>query len=483
MKKNFSVNIQGRIFHMDEDAYELLDQYFAYLDESFQSEPDKEVIIEDFRKRISLMLWEETKPDHIVSLQHVEKILARFGYFNEQETKTHHHSGGARPKRLFRDPDNRILGGVCGGIAKYLNIDPLIVRIVFAVMAFVFATGILMYIIMWIIVPIPQSPIDRLFMSGDNISADKVKDLLKKEFKEVEKGFENLKKKGLNKESIGDIEHSLRDFLKASTVFRIISGSFLMALALFFLTGLVITLSAPVYFGNFNGVELTSFNQIGMVFYGSPVFGILLKWSLFFLFFIPFAGILLFAVSILRGSIIKTGVLRWVSQYFGTLNLIVLIFCLVVLYIQFLFLETQDKIYYMPPGSFTELKLELADTDSSALFYGKPALSIVPGSDTLQLIIRKQVYGRTSSHAATNINKLNINAYVRENTIYIDPLWNSGSHLWRAQNVKLILKIPPGKRFSMSADFAENYAPAIILKNSKKQNYRFLMTGEGPESY
>ena len=57
------------------------------------------------------------------------------------------------PKRIFRSRTDRILGGVCGGAAKYFNIDPVLVRVLWAISFFVFGTGLLAYIIAWIIIP------------------------------------------------------------------------------------------------------------------------------------------------------------------------------------------------------------------------------------------------------------------------------------------------------------------------------------------
>lgn len=61
-----------------------------------------------------------------------------------------------QPKRLYRSKKDKIIGGVCGGIAEYFNIDPVIVRVIAVVLAFMWGFGILAYIIAWII--IPQNP-------------------------------------------------------------------------------------------------------------------------------------------------------------------------------------------------------------------------------------------------------------------------------------------------------------------------------------
>lgn len=56
-------------------------------------------------------------------------------------------------KRYYRSSTDRIIGGVCGGIAEYFNIDPLLVRLVFAILFFGYGTGLLAYILIWILTP------------------------------------------------------------------------------------------------------------------------------------------------------------------------------------------------------------------------------------------------------------------------------------------------------------------------------------------
>lgn len=481
MKKNFSVNIQGRLFHIDEDAYELLEEYFDYLNAGFENETEKQEIIDDFHKRISEELWELTKGDnqHIVNILHVRKVLAGLGYSGQQDKQENNDK--TRTRRLFRHPDDRLLGGVCGGIAQYFNIDPLIVRIIFVVLFFTGA-GFLAYLIMWIVVPLARSPLEKLNMSGDEITLDKVKGIIKDEFTEVEKSFKRIKKKGIPKEKLNEIENEIRDFIKASVFVRVISGSFLIALSLFLIAGLIIVILLPFHVGTFQGIEVNSFNKLGHLLFNSSVIGIVFKWAVFFMLVIPFTGILLFGFSVVSGLSFRTGMLRWLSQYTGTVSLIIFLFCLAFVYLQFLFQSKTETALLYDSNYYAEFKIELSHENSkkSNTLSGKPEISILPGNDTLKAIIQKRSYGRTNSAAQLNTANLNYGVFSKNDTIFVDSKWVAPSLNWRGQNVKLTLFIPPGKRFNMSGDFTEYFFPKLVASSGEKKRYRYRMTNEGP---
>ncbi len=484
MKKNFSVNISGRLFHIDEDAYELLEKYFSYLEKSFENEPERQEIIDDFQKRISDDLWNISKSDHkhIIELNHVHKVLADLGYFSEeaQEEERFKRSG---VKRLFRHPDDRFIGGVCGGIAKYFNVDPLIVRILFIVFAFIFASGILVYIVMWIVVPLATSPIDRLNMSGDEITLDKIKEILKTEFSEVEKRFRDLKKKVVPENKQQDIEDDIRDFISASLFFRVFTGSILIAVSLFMIIGLIILLFNPLYIGSFFGVEISSFSQIGSLLFDSAFMGTVVKWSLFLMFMIPFSGVLFFGMSILSGITVRSAMIRWVSRYLGTISLLVFLFSVVYLYLQFLFVDKKETVYMYAEGYYSEMKLEVMDVEhpSNLMLSGVPELSILPGGDdSLRAVVLKRSYGRTSVQAAENNENLHFNILSSGDTLFFSPFWVTENTLWRGQNVKVLIEIPIRKRFRMSHQFVSHFLPGMTHTDSGKKRYRYRMLDTGP---
>jgi phage shock protein C len=502
MKKNFSVNIQGRLFHMDEDAYALLENYFEELKKTFEQDINSQEIIDDFQKRISDALWDMSKhhDQPIINIQHVQKVLAGFGYY---ETGDAHHEQEKKDsrtvKRLFRNPDNRIFGGVCGGIASYFNIDLLVVRIIFGIFGLLLATGIVVYFILWIVIPVASSPIDRLNMKGEPVSIDRVREMISKEFKNVEASFRNMGKKHKNHRFFWDIEHQFKDLFRASVVFRSISGSLLVAFSLLAITGLVIFLVVSFDVQSLPGLQLNNFGQLGQIFYDSALLGILLKWSLFLMFLVPFAGVLIFGASLLTGLVFRTGVIRWISQYVGTISLLIVIFCAVLLYIQFLFLDKSETVYVFEPNYYQEIKLDIdesgeefgSDTVSSSAWFfavrndsllisGKPELRILPSaSDSILVVVQKRSYGRNMLKAAENNRNVFFLPSARNDTLFLMKRWYSNSNaLWRGQNVRIIIFVPPGKRLSFSDAFRKWYIP---LFDKEEETQKYKMTEQGLE--
>jgi phage shock protein PspC (stress-responsive transcriptional regulator) len=95
-------------------------------------------------------------------------------------------------KRIYRDPDDRMIGGVCGGLAAYTNIDPVIMRLIFVVLLFM-GIGALAYIILWIVVPEARTTAQKLEMRGDSVNASNIGNFFRDEFESVKKSFRRKK--------------------------------------------------------------------------------------------------------------------------------------------------------------------------------------------------------------------------------------------------------------------------------------------------
>ena len=138
MKKTLTVNLGGTVFHIDEDAYQLLDKYLANLRIHFRKEEGSEEIMNDFEMRISELFNERVRLGYeVITIEHVEEVIKRMGkpeeLFEGEEEKEYKEEARTQafqeeeiprgPKKLMRDPDNRVLGGVAGGIAAYIGRD------------------------------------------------------------------------------------------------------------------------------------------------------------------------------------------------------------------------------------------------------------------------------------------------------------------------------------------------------------------------
>ena len=198
MKKVVNVSVGGRSFSLDEDAYARLLTYFdhfkARLDRDTQSA--KEEVMADLENRIAELFDQGTggASYRVVNLALVTKVVEQLGMPDgsmEHETGassqgqnqesgtddeyprsglgvdfTYNGAQGTSRRRLFRDLDNKTIGGVCAGLAAFLNVDLTIVRIVSLLTLLLWGTGFLVYIVLWIVVPVAKTPADKCMMRG-----------------------------------------------------------------------------------------------------------------------------------------------------------------------------------------------------------------------------------------------------------------------------------------------------------------------------
>src|SRR5688572_8253119 len=160
MNKTLSVNIGGVVFHIEEQAYDRLNKYLEAIKKHFTTSDGRDEIIQDIEGRIAEMLQERINVGKQVILDadvdHVINIMGRPEQFSdtpeEAETMTAAAEMSSRERRsyrkLYRDPDDRWISGVCSGFAHYVGIDPIWLRLAFLISIFVFGTGILIYIIL-----------------------------------------------------------------------------------------------------------------------------------------------------------------------------------------------------------------------------------------------------------------------------------------------------------------------------------------------
>ncbi|WP_018627695.1 PspC domain-containing protein [Niabella aurantiaca] len=162
MKQIINIQLGGRSIAMEDTAAQKVQQYLDSLRVHFSKEPGKDEILSDIEARFSELMFEKIRKGapHITDAD-VDEMIATMGrpedFAEDAEaqsqgsTYTHFTSGS---RKLYRDANNKVLGGVCSGIANWINIDPSIVRVLFAIIAFgSFGTGLLIYILLWIFLP------------------------------------------------------------------------------------------------------------------------------------------------------------------------------------------------------------------------------------------------------------------------------------------------------------------------------------------
>jgi phage shock protein PspC (stress-responsive transcriptional regulator) len=199
MKKTFSVNLGNRVYNIDDDAYMRLREYLDRIESYFSDEKEREDIINDIETRLSELFSERLSASRqVITLADVDdaiRIMGDPGEIGGAKGKSEPYSRNYqyRRRRLYRDPDNRVLGGVCGGLGAYLDIDPVILRVILVVLFFAFGIGLLVYLIMWIVVPEASTTAQKLEMRGDPVNASNIGNFIRDEFDSVKKSFKRKK--------------------------------------------------------------------------------------------------------------------------------------------------------------------------------------------------------------------------------------------------------------------------------------------------
>lgn len=212
MKKNITINMFGQLYAIDEDAYELLERYLSSMKRYFSDKEGGEEVADDIEHRVAELLWQQKEEGTMaISIEVVKEIIGKIGNPTEIDSSAENANTEEQPaaddqgetaesearkadngllgwlkgRYLYRNPKDKLFGGVCSGLAQFTGIGtPLVWRLGTLLALFLFlAIGkymhisfawmlILLYIILWIIIPLPRTPEDRLRMRGQNVTPE-----------------------------------------------------------------------------------------------------------------------------------------------------------------------------------------------------------------------------------------------------------------------------------------------------------------------
>ena len=221
MKKNITINLFGELYAIDEDAYQLLDNYLDSMKRYFSRQADGAEIADDIEHRVAELLWEKRRAGmSAVNIETVRGIIATIGNpqdigsegpgassaggYDKQERSdsasgewservkdfgrqaeqaftnvTDDVKKRTRGRKLYRDPEQRMLGGVCAGLAKYFgDADIMLVRIITLACIFLPVPTLIVYLVLWIVVPEARTTEDRLRMQGIDVTPENLNDEL-----------------------------------------------------------------------------------------------------------------------------------------------------------------------------------------------------------------------------------------------------------------------------------------------------------------
>lgn len=203
MKRTFTINISGTVFHIEEDAYEVLQKYLVTLKNHFGNSEEGKETITDIEARIAELFTEKTTDNkNVVTMEWVSEIVETMGTpknIAEEVGDEDPSQGRAKgKKRLFRDPEQRVLGGVCAGLAAYFDMDLAILRIIAVLLILVTSgAGLMAYLILWIALPKAINTAQRLEMRGKEVSVKNIEKFIKDEADAVKESYQKFRKSSI----------------------------------------------------------------------------------------------------------------------------------------------------------------------------------------------------------------------------------------------------------------------------------------------
>jgi phage shock protein PspC (stress-responsive transcriptional regulator) len=176
MNKTTTVNISGMAFYLDEAAYSKLSKYLESIKAHFAGKSYGQEVITDIEGRIAEQFMAKTQGNDqkVITEKDIDVLIARLGKIEDFAEGEGEQVASAKPagqsRRLYRNPDDVMIGGVASGLAAYLGTEATFIRILFLITVFLGGYGILLYLILWMVVPEASTPTEKLEMRGSPVT-------------------------------------------------------------------------------------------------------------------------------------------------------------------------------------------------------------------------------------------------------------------------------------------------------------------------
>ena len=177
MKKSININIAGIVFQIDDDAFEKLRSYLQEVNVRFRQIPGGHEALDDFEARVAEIFQNRRGITGIVTMEDVDEMISIMGRPEDladgYEDEIPEEPSSSSQRRLYRDPDERIVSGVAGGIGSYINVDPVWIRLLFIVFTFFYGFAFFVYIALWIALPLANSERRKQELYGHRFGREK----------------------------------------------------------------------------------------------------------------------------------------------------------------------------------------------------------------------------------------------------------------------------------------------------------------------
>ncbi len=488
MNKTVTVNIGGMVFHIEEQAYEKLKKYLDAIRGYFTTSDGRDEIIQDIESRIAEMFTERIGTSRQVVVESdVEFMIDTLGRPEQvagEESKENASNSSSfgnatyneyGTKKLYRDPDDKVISGVCSGISHYFGLDPIWLRLIFAGCLFFWGTGFLFYLVLLIIIPKAKTTAEKLEMKGRPVNIDNIRRTLEDEVEDIKSKINgNSSQKAFKKgttgvarffEMLGQLIYGAIKVI--GTIFGVIlvivftSLLFALFVGLLTITGIIGDSQIPVFLSE---LFLTKTQMIVGIIAAISLIGI------------PLILIVYKLIRAIFNLKTESRRLNYVAGSIFVLGLILTIWLSVQISNDFKVRDRQTTTIQLsqPAGGtmyiealkgndalFEEDNDILLLTDAFSINAKGDSLRIsqvsvnVIKSDTDQFELVKIVSGRGSSrkNAESNIRNIKNDVIQTDSLLQIDENYRLDKGIkFRNQKIQYILKVPVGKKVHFNSN-------------------------------
>ena len=523
MDKTIKINLGGSLFQIDEDAYKILRQYLQEIDVLLRNTPGGAETLEDIESRIAEIFQSQKGTAGVISKDNAEDMISIIGKpeafdttDEERKEKGSQYYYTTQRKSLYRNPDDTIISGVCGGIGAYMNIESVWIRILFILFTCFFGIGLLVYIALWIALPTAQSDYQKKEMyGGDGYRSPGSR--TRKPGNEVSFSGQGYSTSYTGSSGVGNAFNEI--FRALGKVCYILARVFLIIVGVtFVLVGFITLVSfVMVFFFRYPGYFSTQ--QFGVNLFYLPDFlnyvvnPAIAPWIIVFTFIVvlmPLLALIYWGVKMIFWFKAKDGIITLVGLVIWVISVAALSILLFNEGISFaetartvsqdVLPESPDHLYIICDHKVSDLhydkEISLPDEDYNVYFidenkglYISTSLTVNNSEDnSLRINVRKRSAGRSKIDAMKKAEGLLYNYKISGDTLFLDEYFTipAGSK-WTCDNVGVNLYIPEGtvvhfdetteNMFYQYNDY--DYDSDYDYKDVKKGTHAWIMTENG----
>jgi phage shock protein PspC (stress-responsive transcriptional regulator) len=519
MDKTININLGGTLFQIDEEAFRILRDYLQAINNRLGNVQGGHETIEDIESRIAEIFQSQKGLAGVITRENVEEMISIIGKpedFDQGEPEAGAPVYFSRKKKMYRNTDDTIVGGVCSGIAAYLDTDAVLFRILFVLFALFFGVGFFVYLALWIALPAARTDAQKRDLYGSSYHTSSFHD---KQFDSTQPAGAYTENKGYTPSRLGNAINEI--FRAIGRVFYIVFRIFMIIIGVVLvLTGFLLILSFVMIFifkfpGIFSidssGVNLINFPDfLSYIVNPSAVPWIILLSSIAFI--LPMLAIIYFGVKMIFWFRAQDGVVSLAALVVWVMSIAVL--AIISFNEGISFAETakssaEATLPHSPDTLYVKSDFKIADlryqkeiaiphdeytvyiNDEKKELYIRPQVAVDRSDDkTTKIEVRRRSAGRTEQEATKKAEELVYNYKINGDTLHLDEYFTIPvGRKWAADDVRINLSIPSGTilKFEQSPklrlhSFYRNEYDDYLNSTWDSANSMWVMTDDGLKS-